>query len=537
MKSVKTLIFYYLTLSSLFCVSQVNPTSHDPTTFNGVACLACNSSDEDKAYDNSRTTFMLVDLDLTLLAYSETAFNFATNIPQSSLITVELAFEDVTNYFGDIVANDVLEFVEIELQTNIGGTVFTYNAGNQSTVELIDANSNRVRIKIINPYSNVQKLVLRTGGITTVPFSDVKIYDINYEERNFLFADEYIAGSAGFYNGASLLTLSVSHDIVNEDHATYSAGSGLFDVNSEFTSFQHTVFAGLGSEYLTSSYTWSGGPYSGLDNDLFILMEDASLAAVSLLPINVTILDLFSSNLISINITYSDASTELFANGDPKIEAQTALLGDSKFFIRIDLDDTKLIEDVEIRFAPDVAVLAELNVYSIFLAPQETVTPLPVELIGLKLIEEDETGHLFWEVNAEYKNDFFTVIQKTDQGEIINLFKVSSIGDHNDSYTYSLDIPKDKRSSTIQLYQTDFNGDVEHLGDTKLSGIKSNLRVFPNPATHIISVDSEEDELNLFDMNGKLVSTINKGMSDISHLKPGVYYLEGSESRQKIVKQ
>lgn len=68
--------------------------------------------------------------------------------------------------------------------------------------------------------------------------------------------------------------------------------------------------------------------------------------------------------------------------------------------------------------------------------------------------------------------------------------------------------------------------------------VKNNIKVFPNPATDVLNIDSSEEVKNVsvLSLDGKLVSTTNGKQVDVSTLKAGVYIYEVTTvSGEKVI--
>lgn len=85
---------------------------------------------------------------------------------------------------------------------------------------------------------------------------------------------------------------------------------------------------------------------------------------------------------------------------------------------------------------------------------------------------------------------------------------------------------------------------VENLSVGKFDKVSSSLRVFPNPATEIVTVGKSEEvrQVTLFDVSGKMIASSKENVIDISNYSKGLYiakvlFVNGSTSVGKIVKE
>lgn len=68
---------------------------------------------------------------------------------------------------------------------------------------------------------------------------------------------------------------------------------------------------------------------------------------------------------------------------------------------------------------------------------------------------------------------------------------------------------------------------------------QNSIRIYPNPASDILYIDNPNpDKLDILDMNGKIISKHAKAQQvSISHLQPGIYYIQMGKNQLPFVKQ
>lgn len=501
--SIPVLILLQLCIAS--AAYSTSPISNDGGTIGGVFCAMCTVENPNNSMDGNLNTYQNYELTAGALTYGETNYDFGSDIPATSIITLTVSFPDlVSNTFGGILASTVFENTEITFFDALDNAIYTYDASNNTAVEVLDDNLNLVAIKIINQYSNVRKIRFRSGGIASV-VGDVRLHDLSYEVETFVFSDRNV--DFGYFNGTSLVSLDLDHQIINPDLAVFEGTAQNFDVNSEYTSFKYLLNVNLGTEYLFAKYDWTGLNYSALDNDLYIMLEDANLIAVSDIKL------LFDSDMIEILVGYSDGSSESFGNGNPLVSAETQVLGSGRFYLQIDIDDTKLISDVEIRFNPFVSLLSELRLYSIFLASPTVGNPLPVEFLGMDVQTANREATITWSTACESNCDYFLLDHLSADGDLIESYEVEGAGSTQNLSNYQLNIDVNLEELTyVQLSQVDFNGTQSMLQIESIIDNTSEIIVYPNPSRGVVNVHGvKKEELVLISEEGKFIQAMTTG--------------------------
>lgn len=77
--------------------------------------------------------------------------------------------------------------------------------------------------------------------------------------------------------------------------------------------------------------------------------------------------------------------------------------------------------------------------------------------------------------------------------------------------------------------------------DTIATGIPDHLvlenKVYPNPVSSTLTIEGLEGHAMIYDVNGKMVMTLNTPSTNISSLSSGIYFIEYKGRRSKIIKQ
>lgn len=84
-------------------------------------------------------------------------------------------------------------------------------------------------------------------------------------------------------------------------------------------------------------------------------------------------------------------------------------------------------------------------------------------------------------------------------------------------------------SDTSDCVLIQFNGLTEHQ--------YTGLNVYPNPSTGMIYFNRHLKAAQLFDAQGRKLIDIEGREANISHLKPGVYWIKASAASVRIIKE
>jgi type IX secretion system substrate protein len=542
-KAIWILLFIYLTSFKIYGVSPSSVSSVFIDNDAVSLCGICSKINELDAIDNDILTFANYNQVVGALAYHEVTYDFGSNIPTSSVLSVEMSYPSLASGLGNLIGVAVFNSTTVELLDASNLTLATYNVSNQPTVELLDSVSNRFKIQLINMYSNVRKIRVTVGGLSGLVslISEARIYEVKYEVESFNFVNRNI--DFGYYLGANLLTVSANNNITNKDYAIFDTGIENYDVNNKYTLFSYLSDIDLGNRYLFSSYDWNGSSFDGATNDLYIFMEDNTLISLSDLKL------LFSDGNIRVKITYSDLSTDIIDNSSSLVSVNVLSLGSGRFYLQIDLNDAKSIKEVEVRFAPTISTASSLRLYSIFVAPVSTGNPLPVKLISMDVYYNKINGsaEVFWSTATEINCDYFKVVHLNNQFQEITSVIKSGNGNSNDINNYSQSFYKlDNEVNYFELYQYDFNGTSSYLGIEAITvSKKENIVVYPNPTSELVNINIGNNNsvviYSITSTEGKIIESGKTSLSnislDLSTENKGTYFVKiNTEYLTEVVK-
>ncbi|MDX2361232.1 MAG: hypothetical protein QNK23_10525 [Crocinitomicaceae bacterium] len=182
----------------------------------------------------------------------------------------------------------------------------------------------------------------------------------------------------------------------------------------------------------------------------------------------------------------------------------------------------------------------------------ESANSLPVELIRFDVINQENSVISVWQTVTETNNDFFTVERSGDAKSWTEVGIVDGAGNSQDLLDYSFrDYSPLAGRSYYRLKQTDFDG------ETSYSSVKSvvrileegtELRVYPNPTRHTVTIEGNYDEIIDFKLLNELgidvtdqVILLNDDNDtilnlDLSALPGGVYVFKTVNSVKRITK-
>lgn len=174
---------------------------------------------------------------------------------------------------------------------------------------------------------------------------------------------------------------------------------------------------------------------------------------------------------------------------------------------------------------------------------------LPVELIDFTARENDQTVILQWRTASELNNHGFQAQRSTDGKKWQNLAFLPGHGTTHEeqSYTYTDERPL-PGLNYYRLRQEDFDGQFEYsqIVSIKMRNGGSGIRLFPNPATHSVTLALETDydgeaTLTLHDITGKQVRTqvlpleggTFRSSIELAGLPAGLYLAEVQAGREQ----
>ncbi|PHR17321.1 MAG: hypothetical protein COA38_20875 [Fluviicola sp.] len=167
------------------------------------------------------------------------------------------------------------------------------------------------------------------------------------------------------------------------------------------------------------------------------------------------------------------------------------------------------------------------------------VSILPVEMEQFSGKSEVDVNNLAWRTASEYQNDHFLLERSTDGMHFKEIVIISGAHNSNQPLDYSfIDRTMEESINYYRLSMVDLDGNVESHGIISLvSPNLSELRIFPNPADYLLSINLENSkgtgswDLKIVDFLGtehlRAIISSNSSHSnlDISMLSPGVYQL------------
>jgi len=183
---------------------------------------------------------------------------------------------------------------------------------------------------------------------------------------------------------------------------------------------------------------------------------------------------------------------------------------------------------------------------------------LPIELLNFSGELNENKSQLYWSTSHESNNSFFTIERSLDGQRFEKIGQIASQGNSSYSQAYNFidDQPTLGKKNYYRLSQTDFDGRSNIVGDVVVLEpiAEFHISVQPNPIEGdliniaLSTLNNQELELRLFDLNGRLISyqqrTITRGLNTlkipVADLNRGVYFLrtviDGNIQNVKILK-
>lgn len=189
-------------------------------------------------------------------------------------------------------------------------------------------------------------------------------------------------------------------------------------------------------------------------------------------------------------------------------------------------------------------------------------TTLPVKLTSLSaIITNDAKIEVSWTTESEINNDFFTIEKSSNGLDYKELGTINGAGTSSNSHQYSFtDNHPFEGSAYYRLRQNDYDGKHEYFGPIAIQFEKKEnggcvMKVYPNPCMGKCNVvledcdESEKDyiEVEMLDASGIKVHShipirehngnFNFEIDTHSYLKPGVYFVRGSNRNENYNKK
>ena len=175
---------------------------------------------------------------------------------------------------------------------------------------------------------------------------------------------------------------------------------------------------------------------------------------------------------------------------------------------------------------------------------------LPVELLSFHAVVKDKVVHLDWQTASEKENDYFTV-ERSQEGiswEAVSV--INAIGNsHQIQHYETIDESPYIGQSYYRLKQTDTDGQFSYssIRPIYLIPFEQNVRIYPNPTNHQITIEGNEEELKtirIFNVLGQevtkftnIVGQVSLFVMDLSALPSGFYTINTRSRVVKVVKR
>ncbi|MEQ9443737.1 MAG: hypothetical protein RIG62_32155 [Cyclobacteriaceae bacterium] len=446
----------------------------------------------DNAWDTDPDSRATLNINASILggnAYVE--YEFASPVAQYDNLILTMSFSG-SGFLSGLITSDIFAYLSIQLQNSSGAALATYNDVNLASVKLVNASENQFEIRIINPSADTQRIRITAGSFLSLLGRSCYIYDIVQEEAGYDFITTSL--DSGYTEDGALVSISLCLDctIENKDHATIN-----YDPNSDYTRMVAPLSISTGSKFLFNRYDWGATTYSGLDYDIYLVLAQENFLSLAT--------DLFDENQLAIVLAYTDNTQDTFsvATNNSLIEAEVLYPGSEKFYVKIDADDTKTVDSVEVQLsrpfsggarmlAPQAAADNDMRVYSVF-ASESDNAPLPVTLLHFSAATIADKVRLTWTTSAEDRNDYFLIERSTDitadKSSFRTLGKIPGAGhSSNVRYYELLDEHPLTGNNYYRLTQVDFDGSKTHFPISS---------AFFSPFTNAVTVtaDSEENQI------------------------------------------
>lgn len=175
------------------------------------------------------------------------------------------------------------------------------------------------------------------------------------------------------------------------------------------------------------------------------------------------------------------------------------------------------------------------------------VQTLPINLTEFNLSSESNKVVLKWTTQSETNNEDFEIQRSLDGKEFKNIGLIPGAGNSNSQMNYEfsdIDLTANYGVIYYRLKQIDFDGRFEYSPTRSLTienKLSSKISWYPNPATNLITILSEQTQLvEIYDITGKLTyntSTNLNNVIDLSDLNNGTYFLVIKNMNGEIVQQ
>lgn len=166
----------------------------------------------------------------------------------------------------------------------------------------------------------------------------------------------------------------------------------------------------------------------------------------------------------------------------------------------------------------------------------------PVNLVSFEALRKSEQVEVAWRTVSEQNSSHFVLERSSDGQKFYEYASVPATGNSSTLRLYSFaDENPLEGISFYRLKMVDADGTFTYSEIEKIFSENSfSAKIFPNPASHFVSVHSSacEASLAIYDVQGKLVFEKIVGCSDIIDLSgytPGIYSFVFSDNKQTQV--
>lgn len=193
-------------------------------------------------------------------------------------------------------------------------------------------------------------------------------------------------------------------------------------------------------------------------------------------------------------------------------------------------------------------------------------SPLPIELLYFNAIAENELVELSWSTATEINNDFFTIEYSNDLDDTNTIWTpiamIDGAGNSNTPLVYKfVDKPylRDDNTNVVfyRLKQTDFNGKYKYYGPIFVrynysDDNKQNIIITYDSSINANNInvkfnatESSQYQINIYDINGKLVATdagqsidgTNNVTMQINNINSSIYIIMLNNGQQLLTQK
>ncbi len=200
------------------------------------------------------------------------------------------------------------------------------------------------------------------------------------------------------------------------------------------------------------------------------------------------------------------ANLRLLVDEDGDFNTNATSISPSSF------NNTTNLAYFEVDFVPSSGIESDQNrgFFFTLASTNFNATPLPVSFIGSSCKCNLAKNTIDWTVVSEQDNEYFEVFISNDGEAFESYKKVYSVGNHNMSYTYEVNLPT-YGFVYYKLTQIDLDGTKTNLGTFKNTcTVDAIISIYPNPNNGKFNIKSakfnyDEAEITIYDSNGSKV--------------------------------